>query len=107
MCIRDRHFSAHDLKRLELYARNMVDHHMVTDLLPTLGRLVFLRRLPAVRLSPLQAAILVALALQRRSVERLAADLAIPVSQALALFNKAMRKISSALQAIDNPQSQS
>ena len=31
------HFSAHDLKRLELYARNMVDHHMVTDLLPTLG----------------------------------------------------------------------
>ncbi|KAG5186846.1 GNAT acetyltransferase 2-domain-containing protein [Tribonema minus] len=38
----------HDLKRLELYARNMVDYHLITDLLPTLARLYFLGRLPQV-----------------------------------------------------------
>ena len=27
-------FSPHDLKRLELYSRNMADHHLITDLLP-------------------------------------------------------------------------
>jgi N-acetyltransferase 10 len=36
----------HDLKRLELYARNMVDYHLIADLLPTLSRLYFLGRLP-------------------------------------------------------------
>lgn len=27
-------FSRYDLKRLELYSRNMADHHLITDLLP-------------------------------------------------------------------------
>ena len=27
----------YDLKRLELYSRNMADHHLITDLLPTCG----------------------------------------------------------------------
>lgn len=39
------HLTHHDLKRLELYARNMVDHHMIGDILPTLARLLFLGRL--------------------------------------------------------------
>jgi len=37
--------TAHDLNRLEKYAQNMVDYHMVMDLLPTLARLYFTRRL--------------------------------------------------------------
>jgi N-acetyltransferase 10 len=96
------YMSPHDLRRLELYAHNMVDHHMVTDLLPVLARLVFLRRLPGMRLSPLQSAILIALALQRHPVEMLAVDISLPVTQVLALFNKAMRKISTALHVIHN-----
>ena len=27
-------FTNHDLKRLDLYSRNMADHHLITDLLP-------------------------------------------------------------------------
>ena len=55
------HFSHHDLKRIELYARNMVDHHMIADTLSTLARLLFLGRLPDVRLSNLQVAVLIAI----------------------------------------------
>jgi hypothetical protein len=35
----------HDLKRLDMYARNMVDYHLITDILPTLARLYFLGHL--------------------------------------------------------------
>ena len=41
----DLFLTAHDLNRLEKYAHNMVDYHMVMDLLPTLARLYFTRRL--------------------------------------------------------------
>jgi N-acetyltransferase 10 len=60
------HLSHHDLKRLELYARNMVDHHMILDMLPSLSRLLFLGRLRGVKLSYLQVAILLATGLQHR-----------------------------------------
>ena len=33
------HVSDHDLARLQLYTQNLVDHHLVTDLLPPLARL--------------------------------------------------------------------
>ena len=48
------HLTQHDLKRLELYSRNMVDHHMILDTLPILSRLLFLQRIDGVRLSFLQ-----------------------------------------------------
>lgn len=48
------HLSHHDLKRLDLYARNMVDHHAILDMLPTISRLLFQGRLKDVRLSHLQ-----------------------------------------------------
>jgi N-acetyltransferase 10 len=35
------HLSHHDMQRLELYARNMVDHHMVLDTVPALTALLF------------------------------------------------------------------
>ena len=38
-------FTGHDLARLTSYARNLVDHHMVLDLLPDLTRLYFQVRL--------------------------------------------------------------
>ncbi len=35
----------YDLKRLELYSQNMVDYHLVTDMLPMLSKLYFMRRI--------------------------------------------------------------
>ena len=39
------HFSHYDVKRLGLYSQNMVDYHLIMDLLPALARLYFLHRL--------------------------------------------------------------
>lgn len=87
------HLSYHDLKRLELYSRNMVDHHMILDTIPALTRLLFLGRLSNIRLSYLQVAVLLAIGLQHRDVDSIAAELDIPAAQVLAFFNKTVRKI--------------
>jgi len=96
------HFLPHDMKRLQAYCRNLVDFHMVVDLLPALARLHFSGRLSASggKLSVLQSVILLGLGLQHKSVEQLQAELTVPMSQMLALFNKAMRKLSTQLNAI-------
>lgn len=89
------HLSHHDMKRLELYSRNMVDHHMILDTLPTLARLVFLGRIKGLKLSSLQVVILLSTGLQNRNVDDISKELDLPVSQVLAFFNKTIRKISS------------
>ena len=101
--------TSHDLKRLDMYSRNMVDYHLITDILPTLARLFFLGHLSIapeggsdgaridLTLSMVQKAILVGVGLQHRSVDSIAAELKLPASQVLALFNKAVRKINSYL----------
>ncbi|KAF8322642.1 DUF699-domain-containing protein [Clavulina sp. PMI_390] len=90
-----------DLKRLESYANNTLDYHIVLDLIPTLASLYFDRRLGTdVRLSAVQSAILLGLGLQRKSVEDIEKEVGVPVNQALALFVKLVRKIVSHLQEI-------
>ena len=78
----------------------MVDHHLIADLLPALGLLAFRGKMAGVRLSLLQAAIVLGLALQRKDVAVVAQELSLPVSQALALYNKAIRKFSNAIRTI-------
>ena len=95
------HLTHYDLKRLELYSRNMVDYHMVMDTLPVLARLYFLGRLSDVRLSALQVSVLLACGLQHRSVNDVTTELGLPVNQVLAFFNKAIRKLSNALRKIE------
>lgn len=59
-----------DLKRLESYANNMLDYHVILDLLPIIASLFFQRRLgDQVRLTAVQSSILLALGLQRKTVE--------------------------------------
>ncbi|KAI0753892.1 GNAT acetyltransferase 2-domain-containing protein [Irpex lacteus] len=59
-----------DLKRLESYANNMLDYHVILDLLPTVATFYFDKRLGAdVRLSAVQSSILLALGLQRKTIE--------------------------------------
>lgn len=59
-----------DLKRLESYANNMLDYHVILDLLPTVATFYFEKRLGAdLRLSAVQSSILLALGLQRKTIE--------------------------------------
>ncbi len=94
------HLSHHDMKRLEMYSRNMVDHHMILDIVPVLARLAFLGRIKGLRLSQLQVVILLATGLQNRDIDSISSELDLPVSQCLAFFNKTIRKISSILREL-------
>ena len=111
------HLSQHDIKRLELYSRNMVDHHMILDTVPVLAKLTFQGRLPAIgaaedansytdenssgiHLSALQAVVLLGVGLQHREVGDLSKELNLPVNQILAFFNKTLRKITSTLKSM-------
>ena len=82
-----------DLRRLESYADNLVDYHLVLDLLPLLASLLFTGRLP-VALSFTQQAILLALGLQHKEVDVVGRELGLGVQQVLAQFNKSVRKVS-------------
>jgi N-acetyltransferase 10 len=91
----------HDLKRIENYGRNLCDHHLVTDLLPSIARLYFTGRLGSESsLSNLQGALLCSIGLQHKSVDEIVSEIHLPANQVLAMFNKAVKKISIALNKI-------
>ena len=93
--------SARDLKRLEAYSRNMIDNHMIRDLIPILSNLYFFNRLGSqLKLSSLQCAILLGMGLQSKTIDDLAEETTLPAGQLLAMFNKAIRKISKRLKVI-------
>ncbi|VBB26061.1 unnamed protein product [Acanthocheilonema viteae] len=88
-------FSNSDLRRLSQYARNMIDHHLITDILPVLALLYFEERFDErIKLNNVQSAILLGAGLQHKTMDVLVAELDLPVNQLLALFNKAIRKLS-------------
>ncbi len=90
--------SPYDLKRLESYANNMLDYHMIMDLIPGLARAYFSKQLPGsevISLSPVQSAILCSVGLQYRSIDDLEGELKLPASQILAMFIKIVRKFAS------------
>ena len=93
----------YDLKRLELYGRNLCDHHLISDLLPNLARLYFLQRLRTTLNSPLssvQSLLLCSIGLQLKTVDEISGELGLPMNQILALFNKTIRKLSITLNSI-------
>jgi N-acetyltransferase 10 len=65
----DRYFSIFDIKRLESYSRNLVDYHVITDLVPALAHLYFTKKFP-LSLPYLQAAILLGYGLQHKSIDK-------------------------------------
>ena len=88
-------FTPFDLKRIDSYSNNMLDYHVILDLLPSLASLFFTRRFgPDTSLAAAQQAILLALGLQRKTIEDVERELNIPVNQGLALFVKILRKFS-------------
>uniref|UniRef100_A0A1I7Y929 RNA cytidine acetyltransferase n=1 Tax=Steinernema glaseri TaxID=37863 RepID=A0A1I7Y929_9BILA len=84
-----------DLKRIAQYARNMIDHHLITDLLPTVAKLYFNEKISEdVKINIVQSAILLGLGLQHKTVDDLVKELEMPANQVLALFSKTMRRFS-------------
>ena len=97
----DRYFNSYDIKRLEQYAMNLVDYHLVVDLVPQIARLYFTNQLgPEFSLSLVQSAILIGMGLEHKSIEDLEKELQLPPNQMLALFNKIVKKVISLLEDI-------
>ncbi|KAJ1675628.1 N-acetyltransferase 10, partial [Spiromyces aspiralis] len=94
--------SPFDLKRLESYSKNLVDYHVIIDLLPTIADLVFRDKMHGtVDLSGVQSCLLLAIGLQRKSIDKVAQELNLPDSQVLALFMKVVRKVSAHFSALE------
>lgn len=90
----DRLLSPFDLKRLESYANNMLDYHVVLDLIPTIANLYFTGRLKSdIKLTGVQQCILLAIGLQHKDVDVVSQELSLPSSQLLAMFIKILRKV--------------
>ncbi|KAK9326295.1 GNAT acetyltransferase 2-domain-containing protein [Lipomyces orientalis] len=108
-------FSQYDLKRLESYANNLLDYHVIVDLLPPIAQLYFQNKLRTiisegtefqdreeeeVKLSAIQSTILLGIGLQKKDVTALEKELNLPSNQVLAMFAKSVRKISSFVRSI-------
>lgn len=90
----DRMLTPFDLKRLESYANNMLDYHVILDLMPAIANLYFTGPLKsAISLTGVQQAILLAVGLQRKDMDAVAEELSLPSSQLLAMFIKILRKV--------------
>lgn len=73
----------------------MIDHHMITDLVPTLASIYFTEKLDeSVNLNLIQSAILLGVGLQRKTVDEVAEALGMPINQVLALYMKAVTRLS-------------
>lgn len=102
----NRYFSVYDLKRLESYTQNLLDYHVIIDLIPSLARLYFMSMLDgetaetSVKLSPVQASILLGVGLQKMQVTDLETILDLPSSQILALFGKTVKKCTNFLKGL-------
>lgn len=86
-------FLPYDLKRLEMYSRNMVDYHLIMDLIPAISRLYFLNQLGDLSLSAAQSALLLGIGLQHKSVDQLEKEIELPSGQLMGLFNRIIRKV--------------
>ncbi len=86
-------FTPFDLKRLESYANNMLDYHVILDMLPTIANLYFTGPLKKqAKLSGIQATLLLAIGLQRKEFSEVEKELNLESSQLMALFIKLIRK---------------
>lgn len=96
--------SPFDLARLDSYANNMLDYHVILDLMPAIAILYFTGRLKIapcnVSLSGVQQSILLAIGLQRKDLSDVEKELNVPSSQLLAMFVKICRKVSTAFRNV-------
>uniref|UniRef100_A0A2K6DK79 RNA cytidine acetyltransferase n=1 Tax=Macaca nemestrina TaxID=9545 RepID=A0A2K6DK79_MACNE len=86
-------FLPYDLKRLEMYSRNMVDYHLIMDMIPAISRIYFLNQLGDLALSAAQSALLLGIGLQHKSLDQLEKEIELPSGQLMGLFNRIIRKV--------------
>lgn len=86
-------FTPYDLKRLEMYSQNMVDYHLIMDLIPSISKMFFLQKYGNLNLSAAQSALLLGIGLQHKSVDQLEKEIELPSSQLMGLFNRVIRKV--------------
>jgi N-acetyltransferase 10 len=63
-------FSEFDIRRLNSYSKNLVDYHVIIELVPIIAKLYFMKKLPF-GISFIQAAILVGIGLQHHTLNDL------------------------------------
>lgn len=91
----DKALTPFDLKRLESYANNLVDYHVILDLLPYIALQYFNDEIrDQITLSHVQSAILLSIGLQHKDLENISRELNIETNQSLAMFAKIVRKVS-------------
>ncbi|XP_055912819.1 RNA cytidine acetyltransferase [Eupeodes corollae] len=88
----DVYFLPHDIQRLEAYSRNQVEFRLILDLVTDISSLFFQGRIQGFQADSLQKAILLAMGVQGKSVDAIAAELNMPSSQILAKFYDMMKK---------------
>jgi len=92
--------SKYDYRRLELYTKNLVKYQMIIDIVPYISKFYFLKKFPNVKLAYTQAAILLGFGLQYKSFDKINEELNLQTNQLLALFNKMIKKFTSAIKGI-------
>ncbi|KAK4550348.1 killer toxin resistant protein [Oleoguttula mirabilis] len=93
----DELFTPFDIKRLDSYADNMLDYHVILDLMPSIAQLYFTGRMKndnGVKLSGVQQSLLCGIGLQRKAMEDVEKEVGLQTSQLLAMFVKIIRKVS-------------
>lgn len=88
----DIYLTKYDIKRLEMYSNNLVDYHLIIDLIPTISKIYFLNQMGDTQMSAVQSAILLGIGLQHKTVDELSTELDLPSSQLLGLFNRLVRR---------------
>lgn len=72
----------------------MLDYHVIVDMVPLIAHLYFVGRLrESVKLAGVQQAVLMAIGLQRKTIDDIERELNLPPAQVLAMFQKTIRKV--------------
>lgn len=83
-----------DISRLSSYSHNLVDYHMIMDIVPELARLFFMRRFGEMNLSALQQILLIGQGLQHKTIDELMVEFPeVQSSQMLSFFNRTIKRI--------------
>lgn len=103
-----REISTFDLKRLESYSKNLIDFHLIIDLVPRLAKLYFSRKLDTVlRMGYVQSAIFLGIGLQFKKVEDLSKDLGgLQPNQILPQLNKCVKKFTTVFRKLYEEEAQ-
>uniref|UniRef100_A0AC35TPU2 RNA cytidine acetyltransferase n=1 Tax=Rhabditophanes sp. KR3021 TaxID=114890 RepID=A0AC35TPU2_9BILA len=90
-----------DLQRLRDYGRNLIDNHLVADILPGLAMLYLKNKLGnSLDLKPAQIAVFIGLGLQYKSIEDVAKELDVPVNQLMSRYSQTIRSVSDYLDKV-------